>query len=891
MNAAPAAFALTLPRLPAAIPRSGVSVEARRALRQLLGDNDRQLAESFHAGTPVAALVQARAEAVERIVVHVWGACIGESPELALFAAGGFGRGELFPHSDVDLLGLSERTPSPPAQRALESFFTCLWDIGLKPGHALRTLAECRTIAAADATVYTSLLDARRIAGVAALDAAFAAILVDANVWPAAQYLAAKIQDRQIRHARFDDTAYNLEPNLKDGPGGLRALQLVRWLGGRVFAAPTFAALAQRGILSECEAAAAEHGEATLSRIRFALHLVAGRPEERLLFDFQRTLALQFGFADEHQQNLGVEQFMQNYYRAAIANERLTERFLQRCEEAFDADAAAVQRLSIDFVAIGGRLDCDPPELLRERPAAIVDLFRVWIEHPQLKGLRADFARRLDEALAAGGTDLANDADVNAAFLRLLRKGAPAVEALARMNRCGVLARYLPAFARVVGRMQYDLFHMYTVDEHTIRVLRNVARFGDAEGSREFALAHELFSHLLRPELLLLAALFHDIAKGRGGDHSELGEDEAREFCARLQLSDADTDLVAWLVRHHLMMSVTAQRQDITDPDVVRRFAAHVGDWERLDYLYLLTVADIAGTSTKLWNSWKDRLLADLYVSARYVLRAGFGPPPHAAERVRECQARARERLHEHNIEDAQIARTWADVPDDVFLRFSAEQIAWQTAGIASHQSGAPLVLIDPLGQRGGSEVFVYAPDRDGLFAMVTAVFDRLRLSVHEARIFTTRGGRCWDSFLVLDAEGHVLADAARVERLRRALVEALARPQYSFEWQMRALPRSLRHFQIAPRVTFAAADGTRTQLALVCSDRPGLLADVAKVFRECGVRVHDARIATFGERVEDFFLLSDEHDRALDEATCAALREALLQRLDAQTLKEKHAT
>jgi len=861
-------------------------------LRQLLGDSDRQLAESFHAGTPVDALVRARAQAVERVLVHVWGACVGESSQLALFAAGGFGRGELFPHSDVDLLALSEGAPSPPAQRALESFFACLWDIGLKPGYALRTLAECRTIAAADATVYTSLLDARRIAGVATLDADLAALLADEDIWPAQHYLAAKIEDRQIRHARFNDTAYNLEPNLKDGPGGLRALQLVRWLGRRLFAAPTFAALGERGVLSAREVAAAEHGETTLSRIRFALHLVAGRAEERLLFDFQRSLALQFGFADEHQQNLAVEQFMQGYYRAAIANERLTERFLQRCEEALDAESTPPQRLTLDFVAVGGRLDCDPPDLLRERPHAIIDLFRVWIEHPQLKGLRADFARRLDEALEANGSTLADDTAVNAAFLRLLRKGAPAVEALARMNRCGVLARYLPAFARVVGRMQYDLFHMYTVDEHTIRVLRNVARFADADGSREFAHAHELWSRLLKPELLLLAALFHDIAKGLGGDHSELGEDAAREFCARLQLSDADADLVAWLVRWHLTMSVTAQRQDITDPDIVRRFAAHVGDWERLDYLYLLTVADIAGTSAKLWNSWKDRLLADLYVSARYVLRAGFGPPPHAAERVRECQRQARELLHEQTIDDAQITRIWADVPDDAFLRFSAAQIAWQTAGIVrAREPAAPLVLIDPLGQRGGSELFVYAPDRDGLFAMVTTVFERMRLSVHEARIFTTRGGRCWDSFLVLDAEGHVLADAARVERLRRALLDALAQPEYRFEWQARALPRSLRHFQIAPRVTFDAAGSARTQLALVCSDRPGLLADVAKVFRECGLRVHDARIATFGERVEDFFLLSDEHDQALVETTCAALRAALLQRLDLGSLKEKHGT
>jgi [protein-PII] uridylyltransferase len=306
----------------------------------------------------------------------------------------------------------------------------------------------------------------------------------------------------------------------------------------------------------------------------------------------------------------------------------------------------------------------------------------------------------------------------------------------------------------------------------------------------------------------------------------------------------------------------------------------------------LLTVADIAGTSAKLWNSWKDRLLADLYVSASYVLRAGLESPPHAVERVRESQTRARELLHEQAIDDAQVTRIWADVPDEVFLRFSPAQIAWQTAGIARARAPeAPLVLIDPLSQRGGSEVFFYAPDRDGLFAMVTAVFDRMRLSVHEARIFTTRGGMCWDSFLVLDAEGHVLADAARVERLRRALSEGLAQTHYRFEWHTRSLPRSLRHFQIVPRVTFNAVGSARTQLALVCSDRPGLLADVAKVFRESAVRVHDARIATFGERVEDFFLLSDEHDQALSEPTRAALQGTLLQRLESGIAKEKHAS
>ena len=880
---------LILPRLPPAVPRSGVSSEARLALRQLLGDVARQLADAFRAGVDADALTHARASAVERVVAHTWSACVGESERLALYAVGGFGRGELFPSSDVDLLVLCAAAPTPAESRALESFFSCLWDIGLKPGHALRTPAECRALAMQDATIYTSLLDARRIAGAQALDADLDALRDDTSVWPPLRYLDAKRADREQRYARFDDTAYNLEPNIKDGPGGLRAVHLIGWLGRRLFGAADFSTLVQRDLLSEPEAQTLQHARALLTRIRFALHVAAGRAEERLLFDYQRALAAQFGFSDEHGQNLAVEQFMQGYYRAAMALERLSAQFLARCAEALEPAAPPPQRLSIDFVSVGGRLDCDPPQLLIERPAALIDLFRVWTEHPEVHGLRADLVRRIDEALLRHGDALPHDAEVNAAFARLLRRGAAAVEAIARMNRYGVLARYLPAFGRVVGRMQYDLFHVYTVDEHTIRVLRNVARFADADASREFAHAHELWTRLPKPELLLLAALFHDIAKGRGGDHSELGEIDAREFCARLKLPDGDIDLVCWLVRRHLLMSVTAQRQDISDPEVVQRFAAQVQEWERLDYLYLLTVADIAGTSAKLWNSWKDRLLSDLYISTRYLLRSGAEHLPHADERVRAGQAEARRLLGGQGVDVADIDRIWADFPDECFLRFTPAQIAWQTAGIADADKLDPLVLIEPYGERGGTEVFVHATDRDGLFAAITAVLDRLRLSVLDARIVTSRSGMSLDSFLVLDADGRALRDAGQLARVQRTLVQALSHVPYRIEHAPRAPARSLRHFPIAPRVEFSAQPvHGRSQLAIVCADRPGLLAAVAHLFRECRIRVHDARIATFGERVEDFFLISDENDAALDAAARENLRAALLQRLD-RTEERRH--
>ena len=879
-----------MPRLPAAIPRSGVSRGARLALRQLLDDTDRQFAEAFRTGADIDALTHARANAVECVVAHTWTACLGDTDETALYAVGGFGRTELFPHSDIDLLVLCRASPAGSLSRALEAFFACLWDIGLKPGHAVRTLAECREHAAADASVYTSLFDARRIAGTLDLDAAITALLDDDGVWSKPRYLAARRADRDARHARFDDTAYNLEPNLKDGPGGLRAAQTILWLGRRLFAATSLSTLGKCGMLTQTEASTLDGARHLLARIRFALHLAAGRAEERLLFDYQRALAAQFGFADEHRENLAVEQFMQGYYRAAMTIERLSARFIDACEEALEPPALP-QRVSLDFVAINARLDSDAPDLFERRPAALIDLFRIWGEHAQILCLRTPLVRRLEAALARFGNRLGEDDEVNAAFLRLLRRGTPAIEALARMNRFGVLARYLPEFGRIVGRMQYDLFHAYTVDEHTIRVLRNLERFASAESSHEFAQAHALWTRLPKSELLLLAALFHDIAKGRGGDHSELGEAEARAFCERLKLPPADIDLVAWLVRRHLLMSVTAQRQDIADPDVVRRFAAEVGDRERLDYLYLLTCADIAGTSAKLWNSWKDKLLSDLYVSARFALRAGLEQVQHAGEREAECRRTAHALLRDLGMQAADIDRVWADFPDESFLRFTPAQIAWQTRGIAQASAHGPHVLVEAQGPRGGTEVFVHAADRDGLFAAITAVFDRLRLSVIEARVVTSRRGMSLDSFVVLDREGHALRDHAQAARLRSALTRALAQTPYRAEAAAHAPSRMQRHFPIAPRIEFGAQPVRgHTQLAIVCADRPGLLAAIARVFREHAIRVHDARIATFGERAEDFFLIGGEHDAILDLAACAALREALGRILDFSADGKRHA-
>ncbi len=859
-----------LQRLPPAQPRSGVSSEARLALRQMLGDADRALASAFREGVEAEVLIARRSAIVDAVVMHVWQACLGNGSGCDLLATGGYGRGGLFPHSDVDLLVLGSDADLARQVRALEAFFACLWDVALKPGHAVRSPAQCHELARGDVCVFTSLLDARVLAGGSA---AVDAIVDDPAVWPAGEFLQAKIDEQTVRFTRCNDTAYNLEPNLKDGPGGLRTLDLLRWLGRRIAQAGDFPAMVTRGLLDLTEHDALLHAQAILHRDRFALHLAAGRAEERLLFDYQRPLAQMLGFADDPAGNLGVEQFMQAYYRAATLVERLGAQFVERCTELLEADVPSVA-IDAEFVAIGARIAPRDADVFLRRPASIIDLFAVQIDQPQPCTLSAQTMRLLQQALARHGDGFADDPAVLGAWLALLRRGAPAVEALASMSRHGVLAALLPPFRRVVGRMQYDLFHVYTVDEHTLRVLRHVAAFAHDASRERFPGAAEVYATLAQPELLLLAALMHDIAKGRGGDHSELGEIEARALCTRLGLPAHDVDLVAWLVRHHLLMSVTAQRQDIADAEVVHRFASEVGDRTRLDHLYLLTMADIAGTNPKLWNAWKARLLADLHVATRYALRAGLQRPQHARERIAVARDRARELLHARGA-DAAVLAALDELPDDAYLRFRAEQIAEQARAIAGRGAQDVLVAVYTLPARGSSELFVCAPDRDGLFATIMATLDRHGIGVTRARLLVSEAGRVFDAFEIIDEQTAAVLGTERAGELRAALLRALSARDLQARLTRRRLPRRLRHFQRAPQLVFD--DGARaTQLAIVCSDRPGVLAQIAQALREARVRVHDARIATFGDRVEDFFTLTDGRGHALDAAAKAAVSEAL---------------
>ena len=891
MNEPAAAAAASLARpLADHIPLDDAAWAA--AARSALATRDAELAAGFDADTDIDRLLSARACALDAQVHAGWQRCIPIDAPLRLFAVGGYGRGELFPQSDIDLLVLAEPAAQTSHADALARFFAVLWDAGLPVGHAVRSLAQC-TEAAADITVLTAMVEARPLVADAATQVALQTAIAPSLVWPPQVFFEAKRKELRARHARFGDTADNLEPNLKQGPGGLRDVQTLRWMALRIIGTGNVESLMALGQLGADEHATLERERRALSRLRFGLHLVAGKREERLSFDYQKLLAARLGHVDDAD-NLAVEQMMQGFYRSAALVLCIGDRLLQRYEEQLEGEAVP-QPLDELFELRRGYLAARDGAWPRT-PDELFALFATWasradpstgsepapdlIRGQAVRGLHSQTARALAEALPDVPGYAQAPPPLRQHFLQLLR-GADPVATLTRMARLGVLGRWIPAFSNVSGRMQFDLFHVYTVDQHTLAVLKNIASFASGQPDERFALAHEIWPRLRKPELLLLAGLFHDIGKGRGGDHSKLGADDAQQFCSTLGLSEGDTALVTWLVSRHLLMSVTAQKQDIADTDVIHRFATAVADRERLDHLYLLTCADIAGTSPKLWNAWKDRLMADLYTATRLALRRGLEHPLAADERSAETRDAARAMLAALGIVEADIDRLFARMPEIGFQRSRPDQIAWQAVSLRGVAVGDTCVRARPVvAHAGAMEVFVHSPDRDGLFASIVATLDRCGLAIQQARVLDGPHAMVFDSFEVIPADPRSEPRPAEVER---RLAATLAGSLDAVKPARRSQPRHLRHFRIVPQVGFDTLDigNGRTMLSLVCTDRPGLLADVAQALRTQSLRVHDARIATFGERAEDVFQITavntDGCDLPLDEPQQQALRTALL--------------
>ena len=853
----------------------------RTALKQA---ND-EIKARFLAGTPAQELVRLRAQRVDELLKHVWPHWFGEQHGVSLVAVGGYGRGELHPGSDIDVQIIIDAPARDTLQARLGEFVTFLWDIGLELGHSVRTVEECAEEATKDITVATNLMEARHLAGEAALFEAMREAVSPARIWPSARFFQAKLLEQINRHHKFHDTAYNLEPNIKEGPGGLRDMQVIGWVAKRHFGAHTLHDLVEHLFLTESEYRTLIECQDFLWQIRFALHTLTGRREDRLLFDYQRSLAEQFGYRDGGP-SLAVEQFMKQYYRTVVELSRLNEMLLQLFEEAilYADEPVTPTPINKRFQSRQGFIEVVNENVFRRYPFALLEVFLLLAQHPELKGVRASTIRLIRTHHHLIDEKFRDDLRNRTLFMEILRQPRGVSEQLRRMSRYGVLAAYLPAFGKIAGLMQYDLFHVYTVDEHTLTLIRNLRRFTRPEYAREFPLCSEIMQqHIPKPEILYLAALFHDIAKGRGGDHSELGEQEALTFCLHHGMSQYDARTVAWLVRNHLIMSMTSQRKDISDPEVIATFAEAVRSASNLNYLYLLTVADIRSTNPSLWNSWKDTLLLELYTAAMRVIRRGLANPVDQAEHIAEMRSEARRLLHTYRNRDDAIDRVWQDFPDEYFLRYSADEIAWHTQGIIQNDSAErPLILIRHQMKRGGTEVFIYTPIDDRLFARATQAFDQMGLNIVDARIIGSRSGLTLDTYIVLEDTGRPISDPHRIQdifnKLRQNLTQLDREPAVT-----RRQPRQFKHFAIPTQVGFRADERhQRTVMELMTVDRPGLLSRVGQALMECGVRLHNAKIATFGARVEDIFHITDRHNKPItDETQLQRLRDALGRYLD----------
>jgi len=822
------------------------------ALRAELTEHRARVITAFEAGAPVQTLLRGLSRVADHFVRQT-----AQRTQVGRFAAiaavGGYGRVELFPHSDVDLLIVPRGPLDPEQANRVESFVHGLWDMGMAVGHAVRTVAECGFEAAQDPTVMTAMLESRWLCGPRAPYAELRQQL--RSVLDPVAFFRAKLLEQRQRHAKFEDTPFALEPNCKESPGGLRDLQILSWLSRAAGMGGSWKEMEQAGLLTPEEAAALRRTERTLRTLRARVHLVAGRREDRLLFDVQQAVAQASGLQATATRRAS-ELLMQSYYRAAKTVTQLNSIVLLSIEERLNPPALAAADIRLDgvFSSRNELLDLNDEGAFLTEPAAILRAFLLMQRHPELKGMSPRLLRALWHARRAMTSSLRRDPANVGNFLGILQQPRGVVHELRRMNQWSVLGAYLPAFRRIVGQMQHDLFHVYTVDQHILMVVRNLRRFALSEFAHEYPLCSQLAADFERPWLLYVAALFHDIAKGRGGDHSRLGSFDARRFCQQHGIDAPDTELIVFLVRHHLTMSQVAQKQDLTDPAVVKRFARLVRNDRRLVALYLLTVADIRGTSPKVWNAWKARLLETLFNMTRRAL-GGQARPATAELEGRKLEALRILRLY--GLSERAHEPLWRELDIVYFLRHSAQDIAWHARALLVHvgsERPAVRARLAPAGE--GIEVLLYVKDQKDLFARACGYFDSRSLSILDAKIHTTRSGYALDTFLVSDRSRSThFRDL--LDRIERELTDWIAL-QVELPAPVKGrLSRQSRHFPVSPGVQLQADEsGRQYLLTLVATDRIGLLYAVARVLARHGINVQTAKILTLGERVEDVFLI-----------------------------------
>jgi len=841
-------------------------------LRQQFKKGKLALIEEFRVARPTVSaartLLRQLARHVDATLVALWEHA--RMPEGAsLVAVGGYGRGELFPYSDVDVLvllpdGVEAHQPGA-AKTSIEAFITACWDIGLEIGSSVRTLGECVQEAAGDVTVQTALLEARQLAGPTPAYKQLEQRL--AQAMDASAFLRAKTLEAQQRHIKFDDTPYSLEPNCKESPGGLRDLQVLIWIARAAGLGKTWRALAKRGLITPFESRQLQRNEGLLTLIRARLHTVAGRREDRLVFDLQTAVAESFGYKSTKVQRAS-EVLMRRYYWAAKAVSQLNQVLILNLEEQVNGSQQGLRRpINERFMDRAGMLEVASDDLYEKNPHAILETFLVYQQTPGIKGLSARTLRSLYNARELMNSAFRRDPVNRAMFMTILRQPEGQTHAFRLMNQTSVLGRYLWVFRRIVGQMQHDLFHVYTVDQHILMVLRNVRRFFIPEHAHEYTFCSQLAAQFDKPELLYIAALFHDVAKGRGGDHSDLGAVEARRFCRDHGLGKEDTELVVFLVQHHLTLSRVAQKEDLSDPEVIEAFAQKIGDARHLTALYLLTVADIRGTSPKVWNAWKGKLLEDLY---RLSLRALGGARPNMDAEIEARKQEARQGLALLSMLPDTETPLWQTLEISYFARHDAADLAWHARSLWRHvQSELPIVQARPSPVGEGLQVLVYSPDRQDLFARICGYFDSAGFNILDAKVHTTRQGYALDTFQVISPD-HELHHRDLVSLVETRLTQALSSSGPLPEPRRGRLSRRVKSFPFTPRIALRPDErAQRWLLSISTSDRAGLLYAIALVLARHGINLQLAKISTLGERVEDTFLV----DGAILQQTKAQLQ------------------
>ena len=853
-----------------------------------LHETNEQIYQQFDQGVAIESLVHQKSELIDRVLSVVIEQFIPPQKKncCSLVAVGGYGRNELLPGSDIDLMLLLEKKPSKELEEEISAFLTFLWDIGLEVGHSVRTIKDCVREGKADVTVITNMIESRLLHGSESLYADFQAAIAPKKMWSSRKFFEAKLEEQHNRHLRYNDTAYNLEPNIKEGPGGLRDIQIIGWVAKRHFGARSFRELVDHEFITETEYQILQKGQQHLWKVRFALHRLAKRREDRLLFDYQNQLATDFGFK-AGKQNLAIEQFMQQYYRTIMELVRLNEMLLQIFREEILLTERQRKTTVINerFMLRNRYLAVTDNEVFKRYPPALVELFLLISTHARCDGVTASTIRLVREHLYLVDDAFRSNEEVNHLFMQLMSAPSGMTHQMRRMNSYGFLAAYIPEFGKITGRMQYDLFHAYTVDQHTIFVIRNLRRFALDKHEDEFPFCNEVYRELENPTLLYLAALFHDIAKGRDGDHSELGSDDAMKFCLQHNMNRKDTRVVSQLVRNHLIMSVTAQRKDISDPDVVRDFARQIGSISMLNYLYLLTVADIRSTNPKLWNNWKDSLLKQLYAATKQVLRRGIDIAPDIDEIIQDNRDAAFEEMQHLKFDINDITALCDQLPGDYFLRHRPREISWHVKTILDNPNSEILVNIRQARYTHTTKVFVYCVEHPFVFSQVTGVLGALGLSILNAEIFTTENNRVMDTFIIQDQNNEAITDKATIRHIENELIHALQSKNIYKTRNHKRPSRQLKAFDRPTEIRFEQDYlNSRTVMQISAMDRPGLLSVIANVIATMDINITHAKIATLGEKIDDiFYLTTPEGKNITDESILEELRNRMTEALAAQ--------